>query len=296
MGILDLPGPEFLAAYLGIVAIAAPVAMLLRRWLRLPRGSVDVRFLGLRPFEIGYLAEGEHRAISAMVASLAKDQVITFGETKPTIVVAGPLPPGSDTVERELLGLLGTGPTTIERTSEAATSTLMPVRRKLMELGLLIPESSAWVPRVVPALVLVAVLLLGLAKMAVGISRDRPVGFLVALCMLVAGGAAWLLTAGPRRSLLGDNVLDQLRLANAGLQQTAWVKPDRLSSADLGLAVGLFGATALVNGPMGDLGQAIAHRRMKDDRHGSGCSSCSSGCGGGSCGGGCGGGCGGCGS
>ncbi|HJU69040.1 MAG TPA: TIGR04222 domain-containing membrane protein [Gemmatimonadaceae bacterium] len=298
MGILDLPGPQFLSLYLGLLGIAGPVAIFLRHWLRRPGGSVDVRFLKLRPFEIGYLAGGDRQAVSAMVASLAKDNVVTVGEREPTIIVAGPLPAGSDTVERALLGLLGTGPTTIERTTEAATSTLMPVRRKLMDLGLLIPERASWMPRVIPALVLVAVLLLGIAKIMIGVSRDRPVGFLVGLCLLVAGGATWLLVAGPQRSLLGDKVLDRLRSANAGLQQTAAVKPDRLSSDDLGLAVGLFGASAIATGPMGDLSRAMTHERAKQtDRRGhSSCSSCGSGCGGGSCGGGCGGGCGGCGS
>jgi uncharacterized protein (TIGR04222 family) len=295
VGVLDLPGPDFLGLYVALLAVAAPVALLLRKLLRRPGGNVDARFLSLRPFEVGYLAGGELQAVSALVASLAQQKLITVTKgTKPTVVVAGPLPRGADNVEHELYQLLGTGPTTLERTSYAATRVLEPLRRKLMGLGLLSPESGQWAPRVVPALVLLAVLILGLAKVVVGISRDRPVGFLVTLCLLVSGGIFWLLVTGPRRSLLGDTVLERLRAANSGLQQTASIKPDRLSSDDLALAVGLFGASAIATGPMGDLGQAMKHRR--ETSSGRSCSSCSSGCGGGSCGGGCGGGCGGCGS
>lgn len=296
MGVLDLTGPEFLALYAALLAVAAPVVVLLRRVLRRPSGNIDIRFLSLRPVEVAYLAGGERQAVGALVASLAQQKLVTVRKgTEPVVVVAGPLPPGADSVERELLQLLGTGETTLERTSGAATRVLEPLRRKLTQLGLLIPDSAIWMPRVVPALVLVAVLLLGLANVLVGISRDRPVGYLVALSLLVAGATVWILVAGPRRSLLGDSVLKRLRAANAGLQQTASVKPDRLSSDDLALAVGLFGANAIATGPMGDLGQAMKHRRESTGLSHS-CSSCSSGCGGGSCGGGCGGGCGGCGS
>lgn len=295
MGVLDLPGPDFLALYAAVLAVAGPVALLLRRLLRRPSGNVDLRFLSLRPVEVAYLAGGEQQAVSALVASLAQQKLITVKHgTEPTVVVAGPLPHGADAVERELYNLLGTGPTTIERTSSAASRVLAPLQRKLMELGLLIPESDKWPPRLIPASVLGAVLVLGLAKVVVGISRDRPVTLLVVLCALVTAGIIWLLATGPRRSVLGDTVLNRLRAANAGLQETASVKPDRLSSEDLALAVGLFGANAIATGPMGDLGLAMKHRRETSSR--SNCSSCSSGCGGGSGGGGCGGGCGGCGS
>lgn len=289
MGILDLPGPDFLALYVTLLAIAAPVTVLLRQWLRPPRGKVDIRFLSLRPLEVAYLAGGEHQAVSAVVASLAQQKLVTVTEgTKPSVVVAGPVPAGADSVEQGLLQLLGTETTTIERISGAATRVLEPLREKLTQLGLLIPDSAQWIPRLVPALVLLAVLALGVVKVVIGISRDRPVGFLVTLCLVVAGAIAWLLVTGPRRSLLGDWVLDRLRAANTGLQQTASVKPDRLSSDDLALAVALFGASAITSGPMAALGRAMTYRSQPAT------SGCSSGCGGGSCGGG--GGCGGCGS
>src|SRR5437868_732120 len=58
-----------------------------------------------------------------------------------------------------------------------AKNAFQEVHEKMERLGLLLSSSRARTVRWVPALVLLAVLLLGVVKIGVGMARHRPVGF-----------------------------------------------------------------------------------------------------------------------
>src|SRR5262249_37307681 len=157
---------------------------------------------------------------------------------------------------------------------------------------LLVSDGAAWAARGVTVLPMVALLVLGLMKINVGVSRGRPVGFLVVLCVLTGIVALALLIKRPHRSRRGDRALARLKGENAALRHAPRSLSTRVSADDLALAVALFGTAVLVGGPLADLRTAL----MPPPSAGGG--DCGSSCGGGGgCGGGCGGGgCGGCGS
>ena len=74
---------------------------------------------------------------------------------------------------------------------------------------------------------------------AVGLSRDKPVGFLVAGIVLTAVVALAFLAKRPHRTVRGDEFLERLKARNAALQATASRDPSALKGADLTLAVAL---------------------------------------------------------
>jgi len=76
--------------------------------------------------------------------------------------------------------------------------------------------------------------IVGAAKMLIGLSRGKPVGFLIALCLV----SVVVVLAGfgrkPRRSRRGDAVLGQLRLRRSESQETF----QRVSRESIAMAIG----------------------------------------------------------
>jgi hypothetical protein len=122
-------------------------------------------------------------------------------------------------------------------------------------------------------------------KIGVGISRHRPVAFLVAfvLVSLVVLAIKW--SNLPLRSAKGDEALEKLRRRNAALETTVRRRGGEVDVGSLLLAVALFGPRLLASGELAWMheGFVTRHQNSTDSS------------GGGSCSGGCGGGCGGCG-
>jgi hypothetical protein len=137
-----------------------------------------------------------------------------------------------------------------------------------------------------PRLLAATWIALGVAKICVGLSRHRPVGFLTML--VIASLFALPLVRLPRRTYRGDRVLKLRTAAAGGLRYTAMSAPELLTADELALAFALFGAGGVAGAIIGLL---PSHARMvAAQAAASSDSSCSSGgCGGGGCGGGCGG-------
>ena len=138
-------------------------------------------------------------------------------------------------------------------------------------------------------------LLVGLLKIFIGLSRQRPVAILVGLCATAFVIALAAFLRRPLRSRFGDAVLRQLRVGYKG----SWGRGGRLatlSAAEFAMVLGLFGLPVLAGTEMDPLRRALlagSFVSTGSGAEGGGCGG--SGCGGGG-GGGCGGGgCGGCG-
>jgi uncharacterized protein (TIGR04222 family) len=200
-------------------------------------------------------------------------------------------------VDREIGSLL----TRVRQNTAASADKL---RERLEKLGLIVPESKAILVRMAPVSLLIAMALFGLAKIFVGVDRDRPVGFLFALVGITILVTVVFGCLPCFRSRLGDATLDKLKHDNAALEYTAGRRSHALTDDDLIMATGLFGVGVLAGGHLGYLPTPM--RAVPPARTATGTSSCSSwfscgsssscGGGGGGCGGGCGGGgCGGCG-
>jgi hypothetical protein len=135
------------------------------------------------------------------------------------------------------------------------------------------------------------VLGLGVVKVWAGIERGKPVGFLIAVLVVLLVVAVICFLGRPFRSRRGDRLLAKLRQDNAALKCNTTARPDGLLGSDISLALGLFGVGILTHESLAGLRQSM----ISSGGHGGGCGG--GGCGGGGCGGGgCGGGgCGGCG-
>jgi uncharacterized protein (TIGR04222 family) len=286
MNPLDWQGPEFLSLYVPLLAGGFLVALLVRHLLRLPAGPPLWFGKRTEPYEVAAL-DGPDTLLEAVVASLLHRNVLRMEGSR--IATGAALPADAAAIERSVFECAATGDVTLESLRRALGPDIEHYRQRLARRGLVLDDFRSPPTRLVPSLVYGAVLLLGVAKIFVGLSRDRPVVFLVLLTLV---GALGFLVLGrrPWRTRLGDATLKALREEHQALRTTAMAGNNSqvLNSWDLALAVGLFGPSLLVPMGYGDLRQTL-----RPASSGGGGDSSSSGDSGSSDGGG--GGCGGCG-
>lgn len=297
MNPLDLPGWQFLLFYVITLAVAIIVAIILRRALARSDETFPVRRITVDPYEAAYLRGGPRQAIETAVAVLVRNKALKASKTDRAISISGSLPAGAHWLEKAVHSKAGPSPgKSLDRiySSSLMNPYIDRIADQLKNAGLVLSDNRWRVARTSSALVIVAVLALGVAKLAIGILRDRPVGFLVILCIITGYIALSFFKSHAPATSLGKQALKQLKEENAALEATARTEPQRLASGDVALALGLFGMSALAfaDDSWIELRKALASSSSSSSS-GSSCSSSSCGS---SCGGGCGGGgCGGCG-
>jgi uncharacterized protein (TIGR04222 family) len=154
--------------------------------------------------------------------------------------------------------------------------------------GLVVPDSEAVRAIFIPLGIAVFAIAVGVIKILIGVSRDKPVGFLIALCVVSFIFALFAFGRRPLRSVYGDMVLASLKRQHMGSPYIGSRAAD-FSSAEFASMMGLFGMAALTGPEWTDFRQCLRPAGSADGSA-SGCgSSCGSSCGGGGCGGGCGG-------
>lgn len=291
MNVLDLPGPEFLGFYCVLLAGIVIIGIALRSFLRGP-GDVPPSLGTLDAYEVAYLVRGPRMVADAALTSMfhaGKIKVRTSGAVQLSDTEL--LPPKGKSIETQLFAFIAEGGATVSAIRWRCQSYSEPIANNLRSLGLAPTESSMWQVRFVPAMLTGAVLLLGIAKIMVGLARNRPVGFLVILCLITVAIAIGFMSMPIYCTRAGGRVLDRLRSANQALAVNAASAPERLPHYELAMAVALFGPTALTGSELAQFRAILWPPRS------SGSCSGGHGCGGGGCGGGGGGGggCGGCG-
>ncbi|HEY7115027.1 MAG TPA: TIGR04222 domain-containing membrane protein [Tepidisphaeraceae bacterium] len=299
MDLLDLRGPEFLKYYAILFVLAVVAGIVIRQVVKSTDGGArdggrTANGEDLDPLEVAYLAGGPRLAINTAIASLYRRGAIRLTAGTRSLQAVRPPETAVHALERSLyVAVAAEKSSAVQRVHQRVSGDLAAGR--LRARGLVYAagrRAMIAVPSVLPLLLLFT---LGIARIGIGLSRDRPVGFLVLFCFATAIAAIIMLARAPRRTAAGDATLRSMRTRGAALRSTATASPGSLAPADFALAMGLFGPTVLLGEEMGDLRRAI------NPPSGVGTSSCGSGCGGGSgCssggGGGCGGGgCGGCG-
>ncbi len=293
LGPFDLAGPEFLLLFGGLFgALVAATAMLRSVWRH--QAARDDR--ELLPEEVACLARGPAGAIRATLAGMLdagelagrKRNGWTSGAHNyllEAVADAAPLPGGiAAAIRGSVRGGGGTSLATVEH-DPGVVEEADALRRRLQERGWLLDDDRLWWLRWLPTCGFGLLLLFGLAKIAIGTSRGRPVEFLFFGCVVTVAAMVWAFRV-PRTSHAADDLLATMRI------QHATHSPG--DPTDLVLMAGLFGAAALASPhlePYKKTWQAEAASG------GSGGCGTTSGCGGGGGdgGGGCGGGCGGCG-
>jgi uncharacterized protein (TIGR04222 family) len=255
MNPLDWQGPEFLSLYVPLLAGGFLVALTVRYLLRLPAGPP--LWLGKRtePYEVAAL-DDPGTLIEAVVASLLHHNVLRLENGK--LATGNALPADAAAIERSVFECVATGSTTMEDLRRALGPDIEHYRRRLSQKGLVVDDFRAPPLRLVPSLVYGAVLLLGVAKIFVGLSRDRPVAFLV-LLTLVGSLGFLVLARRPWRTRLGDATLRALQEEHQALRTTAMAgnASQVLNGRDLALAVGLYGPALLIPMGYGDLRQIM---------------------------------------
>jgi uncharacterized protein (TIGR04222 family) len=293
---LDFQGREFLSFYLSVASTVTLFAYFLRWYLRQPAKKSSGAVVSLHPYETAYLAGGQNRAIDAAIISL-----IQHGHLKPepelrTLVPQSPLPHNSHPLE-QAIEQAARSSGEVDQVRVSVANATDQICNHLKSLNLLMTESQNKAAQKLPAIGVFAVLLLGISKILVGISRDKPVGFLVVLCMITAIIGCCFLCVPVFRSRYGDRVLADLKARYLNQQRVKSANTMLTTDPQLVLAFGLFGTVVLAESSLIDLRKVLAPPpNSADGGGGDGCGGGgdSGGSGGGDSGGG-GGGCGGCG-
>ena len=309
---LDLRGPEFLQFFVTLAAVVFVAALVLRWYLRRPAALPAT--LEIDDYGAACLAAGRKRVVEAAVTAACARGLVELRERR-MYRTAVPVPPDLPLVERAVVALARPDGTALHRLDSAASTALDAIERDLAEKGLVLHGTEKLLAVAIPAFLAALVPVFGLAKITVGLQRDRPVLFLVLLTLVTLVGAALFLRP-VRRTRRGDALLRRLLDQHAALaRQAALARPSEpaarsvaglpagATAGALPLTVGLFGLAALAGTPHSALASELELERERKaaDSSGSGCSTVSSDSGGGDSGGGGGGGgdggsgCGGCG-
>lgn len=276
---LNLNGSEFLWFYFLVTSITLVIARNLRWFLSTSVNNSLNESCSLNGYELAYLNGGAYRAVDAAIAKLVQDKVIKVSATSRTLHLENAPSANSHPLEKSIAeamieeSISGTNYAAIETIRTRVISATNPIKRNLENQGLLVSDRQAKKIQIATAIPVLAVFLLGISKIFVGISRGKPVGLLIVMCILTVIFAL-LLLAKPHRTRFGDRTLNSYRLSYS-------------NSSDITFAFALFGSAVLI-GSLADLKQAFAPPSTSSGGDGGVC-------GGDGGGGGCGGGCGGCG-
>jgi uncharacterized protein (TIGR04222 family) len=301
MNPLDMRGPEFLGLYAMLAAAAIVAGFLLRRRAE-GAGAPDAGASSpLAAHEAAYLRGGFEAVAEATLATLIRRGAIATNDTSNRLVLAAPTGAivSNNRLESDFLASLdreASLPAAVmrDRVASIAARLVQPLAQRGLAFS---PEQRRSLGFVF-CLPLVAVLGLGLAKIAVGLSRDRPVSILIFACITTAIVAFMMFTTIPFATAAGRASLRRARSENEALRETASRRTANLSPDDVAMAVGLFGLAAVADPSIRALRRQLDAQEKRAGNtsscgSGSSCgssssSSCGSGCGGG-------GGCGGCG-
>lgn len=285
-------------------AVAAVVLhiVLARHRKRLFAGTPAMRPLAeLHPVEVAYLSGGPKLAVYSALASLRHAKAIGTGRDH-TLTQTGTMPLGVAPLEQALYNAAGQGVASRTVADHPwVRGALDRLRERLEDAGLL-PTRQARLSARLGGLALLALAGVGVARVADGIANDRPVGFLIALLVVlflstlpVLVGSVPQTTGAGRRRLVG------LRAHYGHLSPEHRPSFAVYGAAGAAMGVALYGTTMLwAMDPAFAEDAEIGREQLQAgggaavDVGGVGSEGSSDGGGGGGCGGGCGGcGCGG---
>lgn len=297
---LDWSGPQFLALYFGLLVAAALVCVIARLATSFSDPLVSEAAAGpqVGPIETAWLKGGNALAATTALVDLEQARAV---ELVGTDVQAGSHVAAVNPKHRVQKVLLqevassGHG-SSWQRLQRDVRPAMLQMRQELEGQGLVVSSTQANMARALPFILLGSLFAFGLLKVIVGLSRGRPVGFLlVGEVAAVACLAAFLATI-PRLTPAGKRLLRE-RASRTELARDVKngepVETGLLSDSTLVWSTALIGTAALSDTQFSPLAQA---QTQWGGSAGSSAGGCSAGDGGGGCGGGgCGGGCGGCG-
>src|SRR5262245_53159149 len=223
--IFDLRGPDFLSLYLSLIVVGVVVAAALRRLARGPGAEATTWPSDLGAYDVAYLRGGADSVVAAAVVALLHRGLVRVSLGKLEAAdgsASSPQRRELETLERAVLSAVERERTaSLSRLRRTVNAVAQMPARTLESLGLIVPDSRKPLVRLAGAAPMVVVLAVGLAKTSVGISRGKPVGFLVALWIVVLLVTAWFAFAAVLRTRRGDRALAAIRTRSAALRSTA---------------------------------------------------------------------------
>jgi uncharacterized protein (TIGR04222 family) len=307
MNPFDLRGLEFLLFYFLFSLVVVISIFVLRQ--RAESGDEPRIDLG-DPYLIAYLRGGEDEALRVAVISLLdRGMLVTDGHLiRRADHVTGDMV--NRPIERVVLGKFSVSGEAESILKDTNLKTALRSYQDNLERAGLMPDAAARSARLRRLLLgLTALGVVGVIKIQIGVSLERPVGFLVVMMIIAMAVAAAI--SFPRLTARGKATLENITNLYSGLRTQVNPFGPGSASAELAMCAAVFGVGALAATPF-----AYAEDPFRRTTSSSSCgtssgavdssSSCSSSDGGSSCGGssdggsGCGGGggggCGGCGS
>lgn len=275
---LDWTGGEFLKLYLVATLCVLVASVLIRRAAR-DTGAAR----GARPeaLELAYLAGGATRCADAGIAQMLAEGQVEWDAAATKLRSTGGARRLGEPFEQIAQCIAADGEP--DRAVSRAALRLDNVRKALVAKGLWLDDAGAWRARWWSALPWLLLAGFGAAKILVGISRGKPVAFLVILSIITTVVGLILLLKRPGRTRAGDRAI-----AEARVQHARAIRAPRAQEA--GLAVALLGTAALSGTAWASYHQSrMPPSSSSSDSGSSGSDSGSSDSGGDSGGGGCGG-------
>ncbi|KQT88860.1 TIGR04222 domain-containing membrane protein [Methylobacterium sp. Leaf466] len=280
LGSFDPTGGPFLVLYLGATLCVVAAHRVLHAVLKGAGVPGPVR--DLDAMAIAYLAGGAPRVADAFaVAILAAGGVLT--ETRPKRIATAGVAHALPTAFAPLAAIASAGggrqAYTRQELIAAVKERLGPLRFRLAGRGFVVDDAAAGRLRWATLVLFGGLLAFGLTTVAIGLSRGKPVAFLVVLVVATAALGVFHFLRPPRRTRAGDAALADLGRCHARAARAP-------IAAELSLAVALAG-TAVLAGTAHAGYRDLVRTTSAGNGTGGGCGS--GGNGGGGCGG-CGGG------
>jgi uncharacterized protein (TIGR04222 family) len=239
-----ISGPTFLLSYV-VIALAVWVASSrARRAIAEPPADRSVADPSAHPYDVAYLNGARELAVCAALGAMHQAGTIVPA-SKGAVQAVGRPDPGADPLERAIhFTAAGAVPRRRLQFHRPVATALDTIEARLVAGHLLLSTEDRRRYRHVGRWML-AVAGLGLLRLLAGIAEARPVGYLFITFAVVTVIAVVQLGRAPRRSRVGDRVLERLRREHHGLSPEA--RPDWTvyGPAGAALGVGIFGMSAL---------------------------------------------------
>jgi uncharacterized protein (TIGR04222 family) len=317
MNPFDLPGPEFLLFYF-LFSLAVIVAIILLRRRAESGGSPRID-LG-DPYLIAYLRDGADEALRVAAVSLIDRGMLVRSAHLIRRADHVTVDMAQRRIERAVLEKFSLTGDVASVVKDKNLKLALQSYQDALECAGLLPDGATRAARLKRLLLgLAAMVIVGVTKIQIGLSLERPVGFL-AVMMIVAILIASAISF-PRLTARGKATLEDITNLYSGLRTQINSLTPGGASAEMAMFAAVFGIAALAETPFA-YAEDLFHRRFSEasasssgsssgggssscgspavgssscGSSGGGSSSCGSSDGGGGCGGGGGGGCGGCG-
>lgn len=277
LGIFNLPGPDFLRffAVLSFMCLlgASAARYLLKRTTHPADG--DAR-LGL--YESAFLSKGMYGVATAAAIKLVEEGkiILSKGGKIEQVMPAGQEHPIEGRLLRSAQIRIGKKLYECFQDLSGFKETLSA---SLEPRGFVLTAQERLKARVIPAIIMAVPVLVGIAKIAIGMQRERPVGFLILGCVIVGLIAIGFLCLAPTNTRQGDEWVEKARWKQRAASQVG-ATPEQMA-----LLAGVVGVAAITSPNYAFYRQSVASPSSAGGDGGSSCGGGGGGCGGGGCGG-----------